>query len=270
MTDIEELRFGMNEGARQFRSNEHLLEACGDGDAHAKLTSFHDRFFARFDEEHALDTYVLCTARHEPSDNDGVLSMWRGYGSNGGGIAIVFDTAELTPSEASPFIVGRVDYRSHASRLDWLASKLKVLAKAVSASDKSDDALASAAFAWLESLKLFALFTKHDGFIEEHEWRIVYMRERDTAGVADSMLGYHITDRGVETKLKLKFSELAKTFGSDLSLEKLVDRIILGPSISSVLSENSLRRMLRIEGRHDLAALVMASSIPYRPRGSAA
>lgn len=41
-----------------------------------------------------------------------------------------------------------------------------------------------------ERLKLFALFTKHDGFKEEKEWRVVYLSERDTGKKLRSMLGY--------------------------------------------------------------------------------
>jgi hypothetical protein len=29
--------------------------------------------------DHAIDTYVLCLSQHLRTDDDGVLSMWRGY-----------------------------------------------------------------------------------------------------------------------------------------------------------------------------------------------
>jgi len=96
------------------------------------------------------------------------------------------------------------------------------------------------------------------------------MNERDPQGLMKKMFGYAITGRGVEPKLKLEFAKVAQVLGSGISLESLVDLIILGPSISSVLSENSVRRMLNVAGQSGLAKLVTASSIPYRASTSGA
>ena len=118
---------------------------------------------------------------------------------------------------------------------------------------------------WIERLKLFALFTKHSGFSEENEWRIVYMSERDPSKKFGSMIGYAINRNGVEPKLKLKVQPLDPSSNSDLSLEKIVDRIILGPSISTVLAREAVRRMLEKNGKPSLASKVVSSTIPFRP-----
>ena len=44
-----------------------------------------------------IDTYVFCLSEHAKDDTDGLLSMWRGYGGNGNGAAIVFDAGKLRP-----------------------------------------------------------------------------------------------------------------------------------------------------------------------------
>lgn len=264
MNDLEELRFGMNAGADDFRSSQHLKRVCESGEKHAILVKKFDQLFSNFDSNHVLDTYVMCLSEHSPRKNDGLLSMWRGYGANGNGVAIVFDTAKLNPNKSSPFIVGRVRYKSHPERLEWIDRALYQLAQVLETADQSEENLSLAAHVFIERLKLFALFTKHDGFAEEQEWRIVYMNERDPQGLMRPMFGYAITARGVEPKLKLDFSKVAQVLGSEVSLESLVDLIILGPSISSVLSENSVRRMLTVAGQPGLAAIVSASSIPYR------
>lgn len=270
MNDLEELRFGMNAGADDFRSSQHLAEVCESSERHAFPVKKFDELFSNFDSNHALDTYVMCLSEHTSGKNDGLLSMWRGYGANGSGVAIVFDTAKLNPNEASPFIVGRVRYKSHPERLEWIDKKLYELAQVLATTELADENLSLEAHVFIERLKLFALFTKHDGFSEEQEWRIVYMNERDPQGLMRPMLGYAITGRGVEPKLKLEFSKVAQVLGSGVSLESLVDLIILGPSISSILAENSVRRMLTVAGQADLAALVTASSIPYRATTSGA
>ena len=270
MNDLEELRFGMNAGADDFRSSQHLAQVFDSSERHAFLVKRFDELFSKFDSNHALDTYVMCLSEHTPGENDGRLSMWRGYGANGNGIAIVFDTARLNPNEASPFIVGKVKYQSHPDRLEWIDRKLYELAQVLATTELTDDDLSLAAHFFIERLKLFALFTKHDGFSEEKEWRIVYMNERDPKGLMKPMFGYAITGRGVEPKLKLQFSKVAEVLGTGVTLESLVDLFILGPSISSVLSENSVRRMLTLASREDLASLVTASSIPYRATASGA
>jgi hypothetical protein len=49
-----------------------------------------------------------------------------------------------------------------------------------------------------------------------------------------------------------------------MSLEKLVDRIILGPSQTSVLALPTVRRMLAQEGMATLSGRVWASTTPFR------
>ena len=115
--------------------------------------------------------------------------------------------------------------------------------------DIPDDKLYLAACAFLERLKVFALFTKHPGFKEEREWRIVYLPDRDKKKRIDPMLHYAVSHKGVEPKLKFKIGPLDGVTGEELSLETLVDHIILGPSAASYLAVHGIRRMLENRGR---------------------
>lgn len=266
MNDWEELRFGMNEGADQFRASDAIRQACGDAETHSKLLAEFDRLFTEFDRHHVLDTYVVCCSEHSPDDNDGLLSMWRGYGAGGVGVAIVFDLAKLQAREWSPLVVGKVRYEGSAERLAWIDAKISALSDALRQHSPLDDAqLAQIAHAWIERLKEFAIFTKHSGFREEKEWRIVYFSERDKERVLAPMFNYAITARGVEPKLKLKVAPLAGVIDEQTTLTHIVDRVILGPSISTVLASNSVRRMLELSPNAALASRVRESSIPYRP-----
>ena len=265
MNDWEELRFGMNAGASEFRSHQALIDACETTENHAALIASFDQLFNAFDSVHAMDTYVLCLTEHPPENNDGLLSMWRGYGANGGGVAVVFDTEKLKFDENSPFIVSKVAYAGQSARLKWIKDKIVSLAQAISKHEKTKENLHVAAHAWIERLKTFSLFTKHSGFSEEGEWRVVYLNDRDKERRFANMLGYAITSRGVEPKMKLKIKELRGGQEDGLSLDVLIERIILGPSISTVLAANSVRRMLELNQRVSLASRVVASSIPFRP-----
>ena len=127
-----------------------------------------------------------------------------------------------------------------------------------------DDKLHLAVWALFERIKLFALFTKHRGFAEEEEWRMVYMRDRDREKLFDRMFGYVIGPQGAEPKLKLKVAPLPGVLADDVCLEKFVHSIILGPSASSVLALTSVKRMLNLLGRSELAARVIGSTTPLR------
>lgn len=265
MNDLDELIFGMNLGAAEFRRNESLKRACGSEQIFGKLVNYFDHHFNNFDSKHVLDTYVLCFSKFEESDFDGSLSMWRGYGANGEGIAFVIDTKNIAPNEDSPILLASVNYSTREERLEWIRNKIENLANLLTSIKRTDDILNSVAWYWIERLKVFSLFTKHIGFKDEREWRFVYLNDRDSDGHFPPMFGYHISGKGVEPKLKLKLEEIP-TNNPRLSLDVLIDRIILGPSASSELSMRSLRRMLEIKGKPELSQKVYASSIPYRPQ----
>lgn len=264
MNDSDELIFGMKQGAAEFKKNEDLMRACGNENVLARLFMIFDNHFNHFDKNHALDTYILCFSRHEKEDFDGALSMWRGYGADGNGVAFIIDTKKIEPNEGSPIILSSVNYATTEERIDWMRQKIAQLAGILTTLEKSDDILNSVAWNWIERLKVFSLFTKHKGFQDEKEWRFVYLRDRDTEAHYLPMFGYHISGKGVEPKLKLRLDQIPST-SSVLTLETLIDRIILGPTVSSELSMRSLKRMLEIKGKPELVDKVFASSIPYRP-----
>jgi len=264
MNDLEELQFGMREGARELHQNEAIRKACGTPEKHKKLLQSFDDLFNDFDSKHVLNTYILCFSEHNANDNDGLLSMWRGYGNSGSGAALVINTANINEYADSPLIVGKVNYASKTERKRWISEKLTSLAAVISDHAKVEDDFFYAAWAWLHRLKSFALFTKHHGFHEEQEWRVVYMSDRDREQIFKKYFGHLATNKGIEPKLKLPIKAIPELKTENISLETLVDRIILGPSISSALAANSLRQMLRNIGQHKLAERVVASEIPFR------
>src|SRR5688500_18206227 len=105
--------------------------------------------------------------------------------------------------------------------------------------DIPDDKLYLVAHRMLEIIKLFAVSWKHSGFSEEQEWRVIYLPDRDMEGVLKDSRSYVITSRGVEPKLKLRITPTEGVLSESMSIEKLLDSIILGPSLSSALAKAS-------------------------------
>jgi hypothetical protein len=129
----------------------------------------------------------------------------------------------------------------------------------------SDDKIYLATHSFFEIIKLTALFFKHHGFSEEKEWRIVYMPDRDINGLLKDRFSYIIGIRGIEPKLKFQLKPLAITPVETWKFPDIVNRIVLGPSLSSPLSLAGVRRMLTSIKRPELVDKVVASGIPLRP-----
>jgi len=90
------------------------------------------------------------------------------------------------------------------------------------------------------------------------------MSELDIDKKFQPMFSYAVTSKGVEPKLKLKIQPNTGVLKDDVSLEKLVHKIILGPVNSSLLNENSVKRMLILLKRDAIAQRVISSNIPFR------
>lgn len=268
MNDVQELRFGIIEAARAFRLHEGIRDACGGTGSqryHDLLTEF-ERKLEKVSNEDSFDTYVLCFSEHPRDDkkSDGLLSMWRGYGANGHGAAIVFDTTKISEREESPLILAKVQYGSTHDRLDWIDKKLDAFADILKTADIPTDKFYIPIHLLLERFKFFALFSKHDGFKEEQEWRLVYLKDRDASNKLADMLSYVVSEKGIEPKLKLKIGYIEGVIEEENSIPNIVSEIILGPSISNTLTLMTIKRMLEKVGKSSLVDRVVMSSTPFR------
>jgi hypothetical protein len=266
MNDLEEVRFGVLEGMRLFQLSEAVNRACQTPDRTNLLKHAFNHFYQQFNEQHAFDTYVFCLSEHDPKNTDGLLSMWRGYGGQGSGAALVFNTSFIeAPDESSPLILARVHYASAEDRRAWLDSKITQWAEILEKSAIPDDKLYVAAYHLFNLIKFFALKSKHDGFKEEQEWRLIYMPERDTQGVGKERFkfDYLMTNRGVEPKMRFTIKPLDPS--QTWTFATILDRIILGPSLSSWLARRGVERMLETVGKPEFREKIATSRIPLRP-----
>jgi hypothetical protein len=265
MNDMQEIRFGLREGQRLFLNPDLLRKAVDTDQRMGILANAFTTFFGQHDTHDVFDTYVFCLSEHESSNMDGVLSMWRGYGHHGDGVALVFDPAAVTLVPTSPLVIYKVIYATDDDRLKQLGLQLEKWADLTAQAALSDDKLFLAAHAALTILKIFSLTAKHIGFLGEAEWRVVYFPDRDRGGLLKEYMSYEIGERGVEPKLKFKIAYLPDVTANDLTLQRLVERIILGPSLSSPLAMRSVQRMLDKIGKPEFMTRVFASRIPLRP-----
>lgn len=267
MNDHEELAFGINLANQEFRAHEGIRLACRTDERYEKLRHAFEQKLSHLSAFDAFDTYVMCFSLHSKDDDqDGKLSMWRGYGGDGNGAAIIFNVAALPTEGPAWLMLDKVEYGSGEKRREWITTKLNEFSLILSQNEVPESYFYVAVHSLLERFRIFSLFTKHRGFSEEQEWRLVYIRTRDNQQNLADQLGYWIGPRGLEPKLKLNLSKLETTLQADLSWDRVIERIILGPSISNPLMRSTVARMLETLSLSSLSNKLYASGTPYRSK----
>lgn len=263
MNDYNEVKFGMFQSIPLVSNSDEINQALGSPERMDVFNYCFKHYYDSFTNDEVVDTYILCLSEHDRNDTDGRLSMWRGYGHNGNGVAVVLDAAKLLAVGQSPFIIAKVSYATSEDIIIWTKDLIRKFVETLTNTHIPDDKLYLAAFNLFERIKLLSLFTKHHGFKEEKEWRIVYMKHRDANNFVSSMLSYWVGPRGVEPKLKLKVEPIEGLI-NDLSLPNIIDSIIIGPCAFSPLAEAAIMRMLNNLGQTELAEKIHISTIPFR------
>lgn len=264
MNDLEELRYGMNFGQNLVAQSKELAKACGSDHRLKTFQQAYSDYHSAFALKHALDVYVLCLSEHEGDDYDGRLSMWRAYGRNGTGVALVFNTTFVV-ERPMPIFLLKVKYASDEERANWLHNRLNIVCDVLCSGSIPDDKVYMLAYIFFHLVKIFSIQFKNKGFLEENEWRVVYLSDLDTDKILHKYFDYLVGPRGVEPKLKLPLKPLPIPPVASWTFDAILDRIILGPTASSLLAQSSMQRMLEKIGKPTFAAKVFASKIPLRP-----
>ena len=268
MNDLQEMRFGIVEGFNIFSdyAREHeFLDACGSESRAQHLVAFFGAAFAAFDLKHAIDIYVLCFSSYkDPEDWDGLLSMWRAYGAHGNGAALIFTTDFLKARAQSPLFAGKVFYASDNDRRRWLADMFRKGIAIFKTLNVPDNQLHIVAIAIFEIMKIFSLLSKHKGFEEEKEWRIIYLPQRDELKLLTDQISYVIGKRGIEPKLKFKIAPLKLPNPETWTFDSIVHQIILGPSLAGAVTRAAVAKMLRAHKKDHFIPRTHPSEIPLR------
>lgn len=255
MNDWHELDAGIN------AVGSALLEVTGNPRMLFEYRMAVDGFKALY----KLDTYVCCFIKHE-SNVDGKLSMWRGYGDNGRGACIVFNNefrGETT--DESILFLCRVQYKSNIDRYNIAKDIVQTWIDCKNDPNIDNKYRGREYDYLLDRAIIYALTTKHEGFSEEDEIRLIYLKFRDHRGILSKYYDYHIGSRGVEVKLKLPLNPRPEDPHKDWSFQKIVDSVIIGPASSSDLAKGCLCRAFEKIGKQWLVERVHTSGIPFRP-----
>jgi hypothetical protein len=270
MNDHQEMRFGMTEGVRVLsllQQDNDLMFQIGGQDKFSDVMNAFQNALNSFEINHSFNLYIFCLSEYNFEKPDGSLSMWRGYGANGQGAALVFNTNFITPVEKSPLFFGKVEYLSVKERAIALNN---IYRKCLDFLNKLPDKQEFRQYVGVQIFRLsliHALTTKHHGFEEEYEWRIIYFPDFDVLNLMKDCFCYVRKGNCIEPKLKFPIEPLQIEPRQTWSFDTIVDRIVLGPTHYSYLALNSAKRMLQNLGKPNFAEKIWVSEIPYRPIG---
>jgi hypothetical protein len=265
MNDFSEVEHGFYclRDAYQSRAGERLrnaLDAITPGVVH-EIEDLFNGWRPHFSKL----AYLACVSEHDDSeDRHGRLSMWRAYGGSRS-VAIIINPLPLLAvndvihAYASPVMYGDTQTIEH--EINRIAANLESVGQMLAGVDR--DAVSGRLF----NAFLFAtLCTKHPGFLEEREWRIVYV---------EKMFSSERLEKSTETingtpqfVYKLPIQNIPGEgaerglFGMDVP--DLLNRVIIGPSEDGPVIADVFIELLVEAGVTDAAERVVVSGIPLR------
>lgn len=206
-------------------------------------------------------TYMVCVSEHlEHEKNIGRLSMWRAYGGRNSVALILNPEAIMNESDVLKAFSVPVAYADDVS--------FKNLFHGITLGIKSDLNL----FKTLDREKLkeqiclsFAfqsLATKHPGFEEEREWRIVAMPDIMGDGALEKSV--EIVNGTPQLVYKIPLENSVDGDLSNMMPNELIEKIIIGPVDFGYPIMDAFISELETAGFENAAERVVVSNIPLR------
>lgn len=218
-----------------------------------------DGLFSSWEDDILFNTYIGCMSEEADREADlGRLSMWRAYGQ-GGGVAIMMPSRfflednEQVNAFSSP--VAYLDQRGLESQLDKITFAINQNLELLQSNDPGQ--LAGLLFS---CLRFAVICTKHEGFREETEWRIVHTQDLDDGHLQPTVE----IIRGIPQQvIKIPLHTTAEK-PTDIVISDLIERIVVGPARSQTTIRDALIAELEKAGVSNANKRVFTSNIPLR------
>jgi Protein of unknown function (DUF2971) len=239
--------YGKTDAGAKFQSN---LNSMFDG-----ITADIEKLFDSWTPHFHSNTYLACLSEHDDrEDTFGRLSMWRAYCETAGVALVLNNSAFLTPALPDG---GLRAYTSPVAYLDDGQFENEVGKIAKNIADNADflktlgrEAMISRIF---NMFRFAVLCTKHPGFAEEKEWRVIY-------SPAVELSPYLTKDiqvvKGVPQPIyKIPLKDIPE-IGLAAAIPTLLNRVIIGPTEYPLVLHEAFVDLLTEAGVQDPAAKV--------------
>ncbi|MDA0657180.1 MAG: DUF2971 domain-containing protein [Proteobacteria bacterium] len=262
MNDFMEVRHGLNCVILAYESEQGAELKQALNDVFDGITADIEAHFNGWMPHIEHDTYIACFSEHDDAEDIiGRLSMWRAYG-DGTGVAFVLKSAPFfNESDAFKAYTSPVAYisdKEFGREFTNAAGRIREAKDFLRQTYARNDVVAYV----FEMLRFAALCTKHPGFAEEREWRIVYCPKYMKS---DALVRDIQAIKGVPQpiyKIPLKNVPAEGLLG--IEIPELLDRIIIGPSKYPAAAREAFVELLENAGVTDAQNKVFVSDIPLR------
>lgn len=207
------------------------------------------------------DTYISCVSEHlEEEDQNGRLSMWRAYGGNAGVAVVINPAAMFMQNDAVNVFASPVAYWTQAQveiELQRIARRIREYADDVGALDRS-----VAANVLFNMFRFAVLCTKHPGFSEEREWRVIASPLMHPSPLLTQTV--EIIRGTPQTVQKFGFINHPDAGITGLELPEILNRVIIGPCEFPDVIRKALHQLLLEGAIPEPERLLYTSDIPLR------
>jgi hypothetical protein len=206
-------------------------------------------------------TYIVCVSEHEDKENMlGRLSMWRAYGRTTG-VALVFNSDPFfNESNALNAFSSPVAYKSAEEyQHDFKNMIERLLEHASLLRHLGGDALKERLFA---TFMLTGVCTKHPGYLEEKEWRVIHLPKiYESKHLIKSL---EVIGEGPEIVYKIPLKNIPGEGLRGIEVPELLHSIIIGPTDYPLATRDAFVEMLTSAGVQNAGQKVLVSEIPLR------
>jgi hypothetical protein len=220
-----------------------------------------EALFNSWEQSFREDTFITCMSEHENSEDGlGRLSMWRAYGGTAS-VALVFNPNVFVSNSG---ILGATTSPVAYLTKEKMGKQIIAFTQNI---ERNGDVLSSLSRDDIRGhlfnvLRLAAICTKHPGFKEEREWRVVYNPKLQAS---DRVKREIVSIGGIPQpicKIPLKDDLDSGLIGAEIP--KLIDRIIIGPSKHPLELRDTFVELLGAARMLDANQRVWVSDIPLR------
>ncbi len=262
MNDFMEVEHGFNCLSSAWRKNKLGFEKQFEGLFPGVCEKIEGQFNSWL-PKYRSDTFIACVSEHDDEeDRIGRLSMWRAYGGSAG-VAIVMNGRAFhrpVSSDALKAYTSPVAYLDADEFNDEFVKLIAAVSSNVSLMQQIGEQHFLSLFA--HAFRYATICTKHPGFSEEREWRVVYS---PTMGKSEIIKEHIESINGIPQKVcKLKLIDVPDKGLVGLDLSKLIDRIVIGPSHSPFEISEAIIELMKDAGIDNASSKVFVSDIPLR------
>jgi hypothetical protein len=260
MNDCREIEHGVDCLNKAFRKSLPLMRALFDSPFPGFCEQL-ENLFNGWLPAIRNDTYITCLSEHDVSEDAyGRLSMWRAYGG-AARVALVVSGGPLhRPTEALKAYCSPVAYYANDQvHKEFIQVLTNIAGNMDFVKSLGEEPVRAHMFAVLRNA---VICTKHPGFLEEREWRVIYSpsflkSDRITSSI-------ETIDGTPQSICKVPLKDVPEEGLTGLNMPDFLDRVIIGPSKYPAGIYDALLVLLTEAGVQDPASKIVFSDVPLR------